>query len=158
MRSSGTHLNCGDGSLGSGGKECGRFGRSIGDAIELGIVFAERLGDFHFLAGEQVDQLKRVDHAFRFVMIVGDDESFLAVPRDVFRALRPRFEFSFRIEIVIALVAGRFGIVAEPRVVAAAVQANVADGSRGAFGGASERPITGWSMLQNPTPRSWSIS
>ena len=44
------------------------------DAFELRIMLPERLGDFHFCAAEQTDQLQRVHDSLPLKMIVGDDE------------------------------------------------------------------------------------
>ena len=37
--------------------QCGGFGRGVGDAVEFGIVLAEKFGDFHLLSGEETDEL-----------------------------------------------------------------------------------------------------
>ena len=116
-------------------KECGGFGWCVGDFVELGVVFAELIGDFYFSAGEPVDELEGVDDAFRFVVIVGDDKGLLAFFRNVFHTFGPRFEFGIRIQIVVAFMARLFGGVVEPRVVTAAVEADIANGGCSAFCG-----------------------
>ena len=54
---------------------------------------------------------------------------------DVFDALGPGFELCFGIEIVVAFGRWGIGIVAEPGVVTAAVEADVADGRSDALAG-----------------------
>src|SRR5436305_2230292 len=68
-------------------------------------------------------------------MIVGDDEGFAGLFADSADALGPGLQFLERIEIVVTLVLGDFGIVVKPSVVAAAVQADVADRRRGEIAG-----------------------
>jgi len=98
-------------------------------------VVAQGLGHFYLVTAEDMDELKRVDGAFAEVVIVGDDESFPGGVGDVADASGPGVEFLAGVEIVVALGRRRIGIVAEPGVVAAAVQANVADRRRDAFAG-----------------------
>ena len=120
------------------GRKQQRLGRRFGgDAVEFWVTLAERLGDFHFCAGEQVDELQRVYDGFSFEMIVGDDEGGVAAFGHVLDARGPGLEFLLGVEVVVALRGRRGGIVAEPGVVAAAVQADVGDAGGRAFASAS---------------------
>src|SRR5271169_6918281 len=92
-------------------------GRLGGDAVEFWIALAERLGDFYFCAGEQVDELQRVYDGFALEMIVGDDEGGVAAFGHVLDARGPGLELLLGVEIVVALRGWRGGIVAEPGVV-----------------------------------------
>ena len=94
---------------------------------------AEGLGDFDLAVREHVNQLKRVDDALALEMIVRDDESGLRVFGHVFNSSSPGQKLLFGIEVVVALVAGQLGVVAEPGVLAAPVQADVAQRRSGAL-------------------------
>ena len=113
----------------------GFFGGSVGDGFELRVVAAQRFGDFYFLAGEQIHQLQGVNDSFGLKMIVGDDESFVGGFGHVLDAFGPGFEFRRGVKIVVAFGRRGIGVVAEPSVVTAAVQANIADGRGDAFAG-----------------------
>ena len=100
-------------------------------ASNSGYCYAQRLGNFHFGAFQDADQLQSVDDTFALVVVVGDDEDFAGALGDFGDALGPRRELFGGIKIVVALV-GRHGrIVGEPGVVAAAVQPHIADRGRG---------------------------
>ena len=70
-------------------------------------------------------------------MIVGDNEGVRSVLGDFSNAGDPGSEFFGGVEIVVALVGGNGSVVGEPRVVAAAVKADIADGRSG-LGGRGE--------------------
>ncbi len=115
-------------------EERGLGGRLVGDGVEFGIVRAERLGHLYFGALEDADELEGVDNGFALIVIVGDDKGVASVFRDFADAPGPRSKFFRRIEIVVAFVGGDGGVVGEPGVVPAAVEANVANGRGGRFG------------------------
>ena len=116
-------------------EEGGFGGGGVGDGFELGVVIAQRIGNFDFVAGEEIEEFEGVDDSLGLEVIVGDDESFVGVFGDMFDALGPGFEFLGGIQIVVAFGGRGSGIVAEPGVVAAAMEANVADGRSDAFAG-----------------------
>ncbi len=88
---------------------------------------AERLGHFHFRALQNADQLQRVDHGLSLEMIVGDHERVASLPADFADPSHPRSQFLRGVKIIVALVRGNRGIVAEPGIVAAAVQPHISD-------------------------------
>ena len=96
-------------------------------------MLAERLGYFHFSLLEDTDELERVNDGFALEMVVGDDERALGVLADLADAGDPGRELLLRVEIVVALVRWNIFVVGKPGIVAAAVQADVADG-RSRFG------------------------
>jgi len=120
------------------GEKGGLGGGSGGDVVELGVALAERLGDFDFGAFEDVDELEGVDDGFALEMIVGDYKGVAGVFGDFVDARDPRSELFGGVEIVVALVGGDGGVVGKPRVVAAAMKTDVADG-RGGLGRGGER-------------------
>jgi len=81
--------------------------------------------------------LQSIDDSLALIVVVGDDEGATRVFTDGADADDPGIEFVGGIEIVIALVSGRGGVVAEPGVVATAVEADVSDGRSG-FRGRNE--------------------
>jgi hypothetical protein len=109
-------------------EECGLGGRSGGDGVEFGVVLAERFGNFDFGAFEDVDELEGVDDGLALEMIVGDDEGVPGLSGDFVDAGDPRSQFFRGVEIVVALVGGNGRVVGEPRVVAAAMKTDVAEG------------------------------
>src|ERR1700687_244442 len=66
-------------------------------------------------------------------MIIGDDERVARLFRDRLDATSPGRELLCRVKVVIAFVLRKFWVVAEPGVVAAAVQADVANRRSGFF-------------------------
>jgi len=94
----------------------------------LGIVLAKRLGNFDFGAFEDADELEGVDDGLALKVIVGDDKGVARVFGNFANARDPGSEFFRRVEIIVALVGGDGGIVGEPRIVAPAVEADIADG------------------------------
>jgi hypothetical protein len=119
-------------------EESGFGGGSGGDGVEFGVVLAERFGNFNFGAFEDVDELEGVDDGLALEMIVGDDKGVAGVFGDFADASDPRSELFGGVEIVVALVGGDGGVVGKPRVVAAAMKTDVADG-RGGLGRGGER-------------------
>ncbi len=95
---------------------------------------AERLWHLYFGALEDADELEGVDHGFALIVIVGDDKGVASVFGDFADAPGPGTKFFRRIEIVVAFVGRDGGVVGEPGVVPAAVEADVADGRGGRFG------------------------
>src|ERR1700732_950509 len=55
-------------------KQCRFLGWLCRDGIKLRIMVAQSFRNFHLIAVEQVNKLKRVDHTFPQEMIVGDNE------------------------------------------------------------------------------------
>src|SRR5439155_17174307 len=72
-----------------------------------------------------------------------DDEGVPRASGDRLDAIRPGRELVGGVEIVVALVLGKVGVVAEPRVAATAMKTNVADG-RGDFIGGLQRAANNW--------------
>src|ERR1022692_3533621 len=97
----------------------------VSDGFKLRIAMPKRLRHSHFVAGEHVNQLQRVHHALALKMIVRDDERGLRFFSNMANSPGPRFQLLLGVEIVVALVAGNLGIVAEPRILAAAMPANL---------------------------------
>ena len=116
------------------GEESGLGGGSVGNFFELGIMLAQRLGDFDLCAFEDADKLERVHDGFALIVVVGDYECVVSVGGHFLHARDPWFEFFGGIEVVVALVCGDRFVIAEPGVVATAVQADVADGGGGLGG------------------------
>lgn len=79
--------------------------------------------------------MEGVDNGFALEVIVGDDEGVAGMFGDFADAGGPGSEFFGGVKIVVALVGGDGGVVGEPGVVAAAVEADVADGRSGLRGG-----------------------
>src|SRR5580704_1907142 len=96
-------------------------------------MLAERFGDFYLFFSKQVNQLQRVYRGFSNVVVVANHEGILRMLCDVFDALGPRVEFFLGVKIVVALEAGNFRVVGEPRVVPAAVQPEIADWGSGSL-------------------------
>ena len=71
--------------------------------------------------------MQGIDDSFALKVIVGDDEGIRRMFGDSADAGRPGIKFLRRIKIIVSFTRGRDGIVAEPGVVAAAVQADIAD-------------------------------
>src|ERR1700704_783778 len=105
-------------------------GRLRGDAFEFGIMTPKRLGNFDFRSGEQTDQLQRIHDSLSLKMIVGDDECGIALIGQMADARSPGLQLLLRVEIVVAFRRRHGGIVAEPGVIAPAVEPHVGD-SRG---------------------------
>ena len=104
----------------------------------MGVVGAEGWGDFDFGVFEDADEFEGVDDGFAEVMVVGDDEDAAGAFGDALDAFGPGLQFFLGVQVVVALVLRELGVVAEPGVVAASVEANVAD--RGSdFGGRRKR-------------------
>ena len=98
------------------------------------VALAEFIGHFQFCSLQNAEELQRVDDGLALVVVVGDYEGVVCVFLDFLDAPDPGSEFVGRIEIVVAFVGRKFGIVAEPGVVAAPVESDVA-GGRGALRG-----------------------
>ena len=94
--------------------------------------------------------MKGINDRFALKVIVGDDKSRAGTCRDFANAHDPGIQLFGGVKIVVAFVCGNARVVGEPGVIAAAVQADVADGRSGL--GAMERPMRGWSILQKLTP------
>lgn len=105
--------------------------------LELRVVLAEIVGHFEFCSLQNTEELQGVYGGFAQVVVVGDHEDIAGVLLDFLDARDPGLEFVERVEIVVAFVGRELGIVTEPGVVAAAVEADVADG-RGALRGWSD--------------------
>ncbi len=116
-------------------KESGGFPRLISNLVELRIVFAERLGNFYFGLFQNVHEGESGDYRFGSVAIVGDDESGFTFFFNTLDTFGPRFEFFFGIEIILAFVGRNLGIVSKPGVIAAAMEADVADSRSDAVSG-----------------------
>jgi hypothetical protein len=101
----------------------------------LGIVLAKRLGNFDFGAFEDADELEGVDDRLALEVIVGDNKGVAGVFGDFANASDPGSEFFGGIKIIVAFVGRDGGIVGEPGIVAAAVEADIADGRSGLRGG-----------------------
>jgi len=97
-------------------------------------VHAQRLRHLYFRALEDADELEGVDDSFALIVIVGDDKGVARVFRDFADAPGPGSKFFRGIKIVVAFVSGDGGVVGEPGVVPAAVEADVADRRGGRFG------------------------
>lgn len=97
-------------------------------------MLAKVVGHFQFCSLQNTEKLQGVDDRLALVVVVGDDEGVAGVLLDFLNARDPGVEFLSRIEIVVTLVGGKLGIIAEPGVVAAAVETHVANG-RGALRG-----------------------
>ena len=93
---------------------------------------AKIIGYFQFGSLQNAEELQGIYDGFALVVVVGDHEGVAGVLLDLLDALDPGNEFVGRIEIVVAFVGRQFWIVAEPGVVTAAVESDVADG-RGAL-------------------------
>ena len=91
-------------------------------------MLAQRLGHFDLGVFEKAYELQRVYDSFALIVIVRYDEGVLGVFVDVADARSPRGEFLGRVEIVVAFMGGSVGVVVEPRVIAATVEADIADG------------------------------
>src|SRR5580704_4734534 len=74
----------------------GRFGS---DSVKFGIALSQRLRDSYFCAGEQVDELQRVDDGLSLEMIIRDDEGGIAGFRHVLDTRGPRIEFLLGVEV-----------------------------------------------------------
>ena len=116
------------------GKKCGRFRHLAGDLIKLRKVLTQGLGYFHLGAFQGADQLQGVDDGLALKVIVRNHESVAGVLVDRTDTRDPRIQLVRGIEIVVTLVGRSVRIVGEPGVIAAAVQADIADG-RSHFGG-----------------------
>ncbi len=120
--------------------EQGGVGAESGsDGVELRVMLAEWLGDGGLIAGEEMDEFEGVDYGFTKIVIVGDDVGFARAGRDFGDAVAPGSQLLRGVEVVVAFVLRKVGIVAEPSVIAAAVEANVGD-RRGDERGRLERP------------------
>ncbi len=97
-------------------------------------MLAQVVGHFQFCSLQNAEELQGVDDGFALVVVVGDHVNVSGVFLNFLDARDPGIQFVERIEIVVAFVGGEFGIVAEPGVIAAAVEADVACG-RGALRG-----------------------
>src|SRR5260370_11932820 len=73
-------------------------------------------------------------------MIIGDNEGVARLFPDGPDAVSPGREFLGGVKIVVALMLRNFRIVGEPRIVAAAVQANVANRGSDLFRGLERAP------------------
>ena len=102
--------------------------------FEFWIVLAEIVGHFQFCSLQNAEELQGVYDGLALVVVVGDHVDVPGVFLNFLDARDPGIQFVERIEIVVAFVSGEFGIVAEPGVIAAAVEADVACG-RGALRG-----------------------
>jgi len=91
-------------------------------------VPAEIVGHFQFCSFQNTEELQGVYDGFALVVVVGNYIGVASVFLDFLDARDPGIEFVGRIEIVVAFVGGEFGIVAEPGVVAATVESDVARG------------------------------
>jgi hypothetical protein len=92
---------------------------------------SQRLRDLHLLLGQQVNKLEGVYDRLRLKMIVGDHEGGARPRCNLLDPLGPRIEFLLRIKVVVAFFGRTHGIIAEPSIVAAAVQTNVSYRRRG---------------------------
>ena len=97
-------------------------------------MLAEIVGYFQFCSFQNAEELQGVYDGLALIVVVGDHIGVIGVFLDFLDARDPGIEFVGRIEIVVTFVGWKLGIVAEPGVVAAAVEANVACG-RGALRG-----------------------
>jgi len=100
-------------------------------------VLAQWFGDLHLIPSQNADELQGVNDGLALEVIVGNDKNIAGVFLHGVDAGDPRIEFFARVEVVVALVRGSCGIVAEPGVVAATMKADVSN-CRGALGGRLE--------------------
>ncbi len=82
---------------------------------------------FHFGTIKNADQLEGVDHSFALIVIIGDDVSVASLLGDSPNACNPRIELVGGVKVIVALMRGSVGIVGEPGIVTAAMEADVAD-------------------------------
>jgi len=104
-------------------------------------VLPQGFRHLHFAPFQDADELQSVNDSLALKVIVGDDEGVGRMFGDVANARDPGIELFGGIEIVVAFMGGRGGIVGEPGVVAAAVQSDVAHGRsafRGGFQGTAD--------------------
>src|SRR5205807_4538704 len=73
------------------------------------------------------DELERIDDGLPLKMVVGDDERPLRMLAEFTDGPDPWIELFRRVQIVVALVRRNIFVVGEPSIVAAAVQADIAD-------------------------------
>src|SRR6266478_9570411 len=99
-----------------------------GDGLKLRIAETQRVRHGDLGVFEHADELQGIDDGFAEVVIVGDNKDVARCFGDGSDAIRPGRELFGRVKIVVALVLGNFRVVAEPSIVAAAVQADVAEG------------------------------
>ena len=91
-------------------------------------MLAQVVGHFQFRSLQNAEELQGVYDSLALVVVVGDDVDVTGVFLHFLDAIDPGYELLGRIKIVVALVGGQFGIIAEPGVVAAAVEPHVANG------------------------------
>ena len=98
-------------------------------------MLAKRLGNFDFGAFEDADELEGVDDGLALKVIVGDDKGVAGLFGNFANAGNPRSEFFRGVQIIVALVGRDGGIVGKPGIVAAAMEADIADRRGGLRGG-----------------------
>ena len=106
-------------------------------------MLAKVVRRFQFCSLQNTEELQGVHDRLALVVVVGDDEGVASVLLDFLDARDPGVELLSRIKIVVTLVGGEFGIVAEPCIVASAVKSDVADG-RGALRGWPDGIADNW--------------
>jgi len=97
-------------------------------------VLAKIVGHFQFCSLQNAEELQSVHDSLALVVVVGDHVNVAGVLLNFLDARDPGFEFFEGIEIAVAFVRWELGIVAEPGVVAAAVEPHVAYGRGGLRG------------------------
>jgi hypothetical protein len=97
-------------------------------------VLEEIVRYFQCCSFQNAEELQGVYDGLAMIVVVGDHIGVTGVFLGFLDARDPGIQFVERIEIVVAFVSREFGIVAEPGVIAAAVEADVACG-RGALRG-----------------------
>src|SRR6266478_5160951 len=102
-----------------------------GDGLKLRIAETQRVRHGDLGVFEHADELQGIDDGFAEVVIVGDNKDVARFFGDALDAMRPGSELPRGVKIVVALVLGNFRVVAEPSIVTAAMQADVAEGRSG---------------------------
>ena len=111
-------------------------------------MLQQRFWRLYALSGKHVLQLQGIHSGFAFEVIVGHHISDFRFAGDAFDFVFPACQFGFAVEIVVAIGAV-FGV--EPLIVISSVQAHVPRVEVTCSVASSERPITGWSILQKAT-------
>src|SRR5262249_52018347 len=101
---------------------------------QLGIMLNETCRRLHLASADQVLQLQSVNRGLAFEVVVGNHVCDLRLARDLLDTWLPLCEFTFAVQIVIAV--GRL-LVLEPLIIVAAVETNIAD-RRGCVRGGSD--------------------
>jgi hypothetical protein len=91
-------------------------------------VPAQIIGHFQFCSFQNAEELQGVYDPLALVVVVGNDVDVAGMLLDFLDAIDPRLEFFGRIKVAVAFAGGQLGIVAEPGVIAAAVESDIANG------------------------------